>query len=112
MHVRDPLAGFARVIEVKHRSHGVHTQTVDVIFVEPEERIADEKIAHFIAAKVKNQRAPILVLPLAWVEVFVKVGAVELGERMRVLWKMCRHPIHDYADTGLMTFIDEMAEVV
>ena len=106
------MAGFPRIIEVKHRSHGVHAQTVDVIFVEPEERVADKKIAHFVAAKIENERAPILLLALARVHVLVKIGAVEFGERVGVLWKMRGHPIHDHADAGLMTFVDEMAEVV
>ena len=32
VHVRDPLAGLARVVEVEHRGHGIHAQAVDVIF--------------------------------------------------------------------------------
>src|SRR5882757_285 len=41
VNVGEPLPGLARVIEVKHRGHGVHAKTVDVIFVEPEKRITD-----------------------------------------------------------------------
>src|SRR5213596_3743166 len=101
INVRDPLAGLPRIVEVKHRSHSVHAQTVDVIFVEPEKRIADKKIADLVAAKIENERAPILVLALAWVHMLVEIGAIEFGERVRVLWKMCRHPVHDHADAGL-----------
>ena len=83
-----------------------------MIFVEPEERVRDEEIAHFVAAEVENERAPILVLALARIGVLVEIRAVEFREAMRVLRKMRRHPIHDHADAGLMTAIDEMAELV
>ena len=112
VNVRDPLAGFPRIIEIKHRSHGVHAQAVDVIFVEPEKRVADKKIAHFVAAEVENERAPILLFALARVHVLVEIGAVELGQRVRVLRKMRRHPIHDHADAGLVAFVDEMTEFI
>ena len=36
-----PLAWFARVVEIEHGSDGVHAQAVDVIFVEPEERVGN-----------------------------------------------------------------------
>ena len=112
INVRDPLAGLARVIEVEHRRHSVHPQTVNVIFVEPKESVADEKIAHLVAAVIEDERAPILVLALARIHVLVKIGAIELGQRVRILRKMRRHPVHDHADTGLMTFVDEMAEII
>ena len=83
-----------------------------MIFVEPEKRVGDEEIAHLVAAKIENERAPILVLALARVHVLVEIGAVEFGEPMGVLREMRRHPIHDHADAGLMAFIDEMAEVI
>ena len=83
-----------------------------MIFIEPEKRIRDQEIAHFITAKVKNERAPILVLALARVRVFVKIGAVEFREPVRVLRKMRRHPIHDDADAGLMALVDKMTELI
>src|SRR6266536_2692870 len=112
VNIRNPLTGLARIIQVKHRSHGIYAQAIDVISVEPEERIADEKIAYFIAAIIKNERAPILLFALAWVQVFVEMGTVEFSQRVSVFWKMRRHPVHDHADAGLMTFVDKMAEVV
>ena len=72
--------GFARVIEVEHRRDRIHAQTVDVILVQPEERVADQEIAHLVAAVVENQRAPILVLALARIHVLVQIGAVEFRE--------------------------------
>src|SRR5438132_2597938 len=110
--VRDPLSFLARIIEIQHRRDRIHPQTVDVILVEPEERIRDEKIADFIAPEIKNERAPIRLLALARVHVFVKIGAIEFGQTMRVFREMRRHPIHDHANTGLMTAVDKMAKLV
>src|SRR5206468_4701800 len=90
VNVRNPLPRLPRIIEIKHRSHGIHAQTVDVIFVEPEKPVADEKIAHLVAAVIENERAPILMLALTGVLVLVEVGAVELGQRVCVLRKMRR----------------------
>src|SRR5215510_3146941 len=83
-----------------------------MIFIEPEKRVTDKKIAHFVAAKIENERAPILVLALARIHVFVEIGAIEFSQRVRVLWKMRRHPVHDDADTCLMTFVDEMTKFI
>src|SRR5260370_32984431 len=112
VNIRDPLASLSRIIEIKHRSYGVDAQTVDVIFVEPKKRVTDKKIADFVAAKIENERAPILLLALSRVHVFVEICAIEFGQRVSVLWKMRRHPIHDDADTGLVTFVGEMAEFI
>src|SRR4029078_8270645 len=84
----------------------------DVILVEPEERIGDEEIAHFVAAEIKNERAPVLVLALARVHVCVEIGSVKRGETVRVFRKMRRHPIHDHADATLMAAVDKMPELI
>src|SRR4029079_12063289 len=112
VNVGERLPGLARVIEVKHRGHGVHAQTVDVIFVEPEKRVTDQKIPHFVASKIKNEGTPVLMLALARIHMLIEMGAVEPGERMCVLRKMRRYPVHNHANSGLMAFIDEMTEVV
>ena len=96
--VGNPLPGLARVVEVEHGGHGVHPQAVDVVVVEPEQAVGDEEIAHLVAAVVEDERAPVGVLALARVAVFVEVGAVELGQPVCVLGEMARHPVQDHAD--------------
>ena len=64
---------------------------------QPEERIADQKIADLVAAVIENVSPPIRMFAFAWIEVLVKCRAVESSERERVFGKMRRHPIHDHA---------------
>ena len=42
---------FAAVVEVDHRGHGVNAQAVDVIFVEPEQGVREQEVAHFVAGR-------------------------------------------------------------
>lgn len=56
--VGDPLASFSPIVQIQHRRHRVHTKTVDMIFVQPEERTVLEKIFDFHAAVVKDATLP------------------------------------------------------
>ena len=58
------------------------------------------KIPDFVASKLKNKRAPILVRPLARVGVLEQRGAIKLRQRPGIAWEVGGHPIHDHADTG------------
>ena len=107
--VRDPLPGLARVIEIQHRRDRVHAQAVDVILLEPEQRVGQQEIADLVAAVVEDQRAPVLMLALPRIFVLVQRGAVEPREAVRVLRKMSRHPVEDHAEAGLMAGVDEAA---
>src|SRR5262249_24561408 len=75
------------------------------------ERVGDEEILHFVAAKIEDERAPILMLAFARIFMFVEGGAVEAGERPIVAWKMRRDPIDDDADAGLVKSVNEKLEV-
>ena len=60
--VGDPLAGLARIVQVEHGGDGIHAQAVDVILLQPEERVGDEEAAHLVAAVVEDEGAPVAVL--------------------------------------------------
>jgi len=108
--VGDPFAGFAGVVEIKHRSHCVHAKAVDVVFVEPEERIRDQIVLNFVAAVVVDECAPIRMRALAGIGMFVEMGAVELGEAVGVAGKMRGRPIEKDAEAGLVAAIDKFHE--
>ena len=110
--VGNPLAGLARIIQIKHGRHGIHPQPVNVIAVEPRHRTAQQKAAHFRPAEVEDQRAPVLMLALAGIGMFVKVRAVEMRQREKILGEMCRHPVHENADAVLVERVHQIHEIL
>ena len=110
--VGNPLAFLARVVEVQHRRHGVHAQAVDVILLEPEQRVRQQEVADLVPAVVEDQRAPVLVLALPRIGVLEERRAVEPGEAVLVLRKMAGHPVENHAEAGLVAGVDEQLEVL
>src|SRR5579872_5215398 len=76
--IGDPFTCSAGVIEVDHGSHGIHAEAVNVVLLEPEQRVGNEKLANFVPAEVKNERSPIAMLALSRIGVLVESGAVEV----------------------------------
>ena len=110
--VRDPLPRFPGVVEVEHRRHGVHPQAVDVVLVEPEERVRKEEVRHLPASVVEDQRPPVAVFPHARVGVLVEVGPVEPRQPVGVAGEVRRHPVDDHSDPFPVAPIDELHELV
>ena len=110
--VRRPLALLAGVVEVEHRGHGVHPQPVDVVLLQPVQRVGDQEVAHLGAAVVEDQRAPVRVLAAARIGVLVQRPAVEADQRPLVLGEVRGHPVDDHADPRLVQAVDEEPEVV
>src|SRR6476661_1476389 len=78
----------------------------------PEKRVRDEEAAHFIAAKIDNQRSPFLVLAPPRIFMLVERRSVEVCETMRVFREVRRHPIDNDADALLVQRVDEVHEVI
>ena len=68
-----------------------NAQSVDAELFQPVQRAAGEEAHHFVAAEVRDQRAPIAVLAFARVGVFVERGAVEAAEAVGVAREMRPH---------------------
>ena len=111
-HVRHPLAGLARVVEVEHRGDGVDAEPVDVVLAQPEERVREQEVAHLGPAVVEDERAPVGMRAAARVGVLVEVRPVEVGERPVVAREVGGDPVEDHADAALVQAVDEVAEVV
>ena len=63
----------------------VHTQPVDMVFLQPEQGAREEKVRHLPAAVVEDQGPPVPVFPLPRVRVLVKVRPIEECESVGVL---------------------------
>src|SRR5690242_1218427 len=61
---------------------------------------------------VEDECAPILVLGLARIGIFVKGRTIEGREAVCVSWKMRGHPVEDHADAVRVTLVDEITQVV
>ena len=90
--VGHPLARLARVVEVEHRGHRIDAQAVDMVAVEPEQRVGVQVVDDLGAAEIVDQGAPVLVEALARILVLVEGGAVEAAEAVRVGREMARAP--------------------
>ena len=105
--IGNPFAGRARIIEIEHRGDRVHAQTVDVVLVDPEKRVREQEILHFVAAVIEDERAPIGMRALARVGVLVEMRAVEKCQAVRVAREMRGRPIEDHAEPFLVAAVDE-----
>ena len=110
--VRQPFTVLAGIVEVQHGGHGIHSQRIDVECLDPVKRTANEVVDDLAATVVEDQGAPVAVLALARVFVFVKCRAVKTCQAVFVLGKVCRHPIHDHADAGLVAAVDEVTKLI
>ncbi len=109
--VGHPLTGRAAVVAVEHGGYGVHAQAVDVEALQPVQGVGHQIVAYFGAAEVVDQGVPVVVEALFRVGVFVQMCAVEVGQAMRVGWKVCRHPVENHAQSGFVRGIDQKLKV-
>jgi hypothetical protein len=110
--IRDPLSGRARVVQIEHGGDRIHSESVHVIPVEPEQRVADEEVRHFVSTVIEDQGAPLGMLSLPRVRVLVEMRAVEEGEAVGVPRKVGRDPVQDDADAVPVEAVDEVHEVL
>ena len=80
--------------------------------LEPAAGARDQEAAHLVAVVVEDQRAPVAMLRLARIRVFVHGAAIEAGEGVRVAREMGRDPIEHHADARLVAAIDELSQAV
>src|SRR5690606_1461059 len=111
MDVGDPVAWLAAVVEVKHGGYRIHSQPIDVVTVEPEERVGEQIIRNFPSPEIVDQRVPIPVKTQARVLVLVERRAVKTGQTVRIGGKMRGHPVDDHAEARLVRTIDKAREV-
>ena len=77
--IRNPLALFARIVEVEHARHSVYPQPINVVLIEPTEGRADQEAPHLVAPIVKDVAAPVGMVALARVGVLVEMRPIEVA---------------------------------
>ena len=81
-------------------------------FLEPVQRIGNQEVAYFVATKVKNVGAPVLMLAQTRIFVLIQCRAIKTGQRKEIFGKMRRYPVQKHANTMLVTMIDKVAEII
>ena len=104
--------GLARVVEVEHRGDRIDPQAVEVVAVEPEERVAEEEVADLGPAVVEDLGAPVAVFAQPRVGVLVEMGAVEVAQAVQIVGEVGGHPVEDHPEAVPVQVIDEVGEVV
>ena len=82
-----------------------------MIFVCPEQRIGNEEIADLGTSIIKDQRAPVRMHALSWIQMFIQAGSVKAAKSERIFRKMCRYPVQDHTDSLLMEIIHKIHEI-
>ena len=83
-----------------------------MVFLHPEQCAAHQKADDFRAAVVKHQRAPLLVLALSRVCIFIARHAVKFCKAGLVAREVSRHPVHNHADARLVAAVDKAHKVL
>ena len=112
VHIGNPFAVLTVIIEIKHGSNSIHTDTVKVIFLEPEDSRGDQEARYFITAVVEYICTPFLVFAQSPVLIFIAACAVETSQTVSITGEMCRYPVKDNADLLTVTFIDQIHQVL
>ena len=107
-----PSAALPVIIQVQHRGHGVHPDTVHMALLQPEPRRGKQEALDLRPAVVKDPGAPGSVLPLIGIAVLVAAAAVEFIQAVGVLAEMGRHPVQDHGDAILMHMVHEPQKVL
>ena len=106
-----PLPCISSVVQVQHGGYSVHTESVNVVFLDPEQRVGDQEILHFILAVIKNFCPPVRMLAFSGVCILICGGSVKVSQPMGVLWEMGWHPVKDHTDLILMHVIYKILEI-
>ncbi|MEZ5364828.1 MAG: hypothetical protein R2748_21445 [Bryobacterales bacterium] len=110
--VGHPFALVPAVVEIEHRGDRVHAQAVDVVAVQPKQRVANQKVRNLAPPVVEHHRVPMRVATLPRVGVFIQVRAVEVDQPVRVVREVRRHPVHQHAHARPVQRVDQVHQLL
>ena len=64
-----------------------------MVFIEPVERVGDQKIGYLVFGIIKDLGTPVRVLAFARVGILIERLSVEIGKTVCILRKMRRNPV-------------------
>src|SRR4051794_24803677 len=90
--VRKPFAFLARIVAIEHRGDRIDSQPVEVIALEPEERIVDEEVRHLATAEIVDGGVPVGMESEPRVFMLIERRAVKAGKAVLVSREVGGHP--------------------
>ena len=105
---------FAQTVRaIDHRGHTIETESVEVVFVEPELTVREQEMQHFVLAVVEAETIPSRVLTTGTVMEILITRTIEVTETLEfVLHRMAMHEVHDDMHTSAVSIVDEGFEFI
>ena len=110
--VGHPGPVLSAVVQIEHGGHRVYPQAVHVVLLQPEHGRGEQEGADLVPAQVKHLGAPVRVLPLPGVGVFVGGCTVEVVQAEGVPGEVGGDPVQNDAYPGLVELVDEVFQVI
>ena len=112
VNIRNPLPWIFTIIQVQHGSHSIHTDSIRVVLVRPEQCIGNQEVGYSRTAIIINQSAPMRMSPLSRVLMFIYACPVKISQSKAVPRKMCRNPVENHADALPMHIIHKIHKII
>ena len=100
--VRAPLSVPATVVQIEHRRDGIHAESVHMVLVHPVERVRNQEVLDLRLAVVKDLGAPVGMLSLSGIRIFIERLSVEIRKSEGIAREMRRHPVEYHTDACLV----------
>ena len=92
----------AAIVQIHHGADRIHTQTVEMEFLQPVHCAGNEEALDLRTTEIKDAGGPVGMLVHLRILQFVAAGAVELVKAVQILGEVGRHPVQQHTDAGFM----------
>ena len=107
-----PFSVIFSIIQVKHRGHSVHTDSVGMILLCPEQSVGDQEIFHLRTSVIVDQGSPMRMHTLSGIQMLVQTCAVKIRKTEGIFGEVSRHPVQDHADPLLVHVVHKVHKVL
>ena len=107
-----PLSVFFSVIKIKHGGNCVYAKTVHVTLLHPEKCVRNKEVLHLRSSVIINLCAPVRVLSLSRIFMFIHSRSVKVCKTVRVFREMSRNPVKNDADFLSVQIIHQVFEIL
>ena len=112
VNICNPLAVIFSVVQIQHRSHCIHPDSICMVYVFPEQCIRNQKIRYLRTTIIVNQRTPVRMGTFTRIKMLIQTRAVKCTQSKSIAREMRRYPVKDYADPLLMHIVHEIHKIL